>query len=201
VLLCGCVVDYDTNIIDYILKNKIYSDYFLIKYFLFKYMGDIKSRLDYFLNNQNISKQDLEIYIGVSSGVVGKFINGKSEIGVNKIAKILERYPKLSSDWLMRGQGEMLNNSKTFIETTTNNNLQGNNNTNGSASVHSEKNSGVIQAPVTVNGLTNEIEILKQKVELMSQQLEDAKSQIKEKDAQIREKDSQINKLLDKISK
>jgi hypothetical protein len=117
----------------------------------------------------------------------------------NLLNKIIMTYPSVSANWLLTGKGEMLMNTNN--PTTNNNTFNGNENTNGNSSIYSEKNEGVIQAPVTINNLTTEIEILKQRIAMMSEQLEDAKSQIKEKDSQIKEKDSQISKLLDKIIK
>jgi len=47
--------------------------------------------------------------IGVASGVVGDMLGQrKSKPGFDLISKILQAYPQIRAEWLMRGEGEML---------------------------------------------------------------------------------------------
>jgi hypothetical protein len=141
-------------------------------------MDNIKDRLDYFFNSQDISKNDIETYIGVSSGVVGKFINGKSEIGVNKIGKILERYSQLSSEWLMRGEGEMLRSMDA--DSINKRNINNNGDFNG------------VNGDVTITAKTEHHTLVDEVVFL--------REELKEKNRQIKEKDTLISRLLSKLS-
>jgi len=66
-----------------------------------------KERILYFIEKQHIKKVDFFNNTGVSYANF-KGIALKSELGGEKIAKILTVYPQLSSDWLVIGKGDML---------------------------------------------------------------------------------------------
>ncbi len=61
----------------------------------------------YFIENQKISKATFFNKVDVSyNNFKGRSL--KSELGGDKIAKILTTYPVLNSDWLLTGRGKML---------------------------------------------------------------------------------------------
>jgi Predicted transcriptional regulator len=66
-----------------------------------------KERILHFIENQHIKKVDFFNRTGVAyANFKGNAL--KSELGGDKIAKILTVYPQLSSDWLVTGNGSML---------------------------------------------------------------------------------------------
>lgn len=70
------------------------------------------------MRQYNIKKSTFFEEISMSSANF-KGRNMLSEIGGDKIVKILSVYPNLSAEWLMRGEGEMLQeieNNKTNKE-------------------------------------------------------------------------------------
>ncbi len=130
-------------------------------------MTTIKDRLSEFLKAKKIDKTQLDVLIEASNGVTGKFINGKNEMGVNKVGKILQNYPDLSAEWLMRGEGKMLmtiDNSNTHNSGNINN---GNSNINGDVSINEH------------NTLIGEVEFLR--------------GQLLEKDRQLKNRDEDIS--------
>ncbi len=72
----------------------------------------ILKRLHEFLVFKNISFNKFEIVLGVSHGSISNAVKHKKNIGTNVLEKILEKYPRLSSEWLLRGKGEMLISTK-----------------------------------------------------------------------------------------
>ena len=66
----------------------------------------IKERLTKFIEFRNISVRKFEREAGLSNGYV-KSINKLPSY--NKLEKILHAYPELNKDWLLTGEGEMLN--------------------------------------------------------------------------------------------
>ena len=70
-------------------------------------ISPIKENILYYIDNQNIKKEDFYKKTGISaSNFKGPGL--KSEIGGDKIVKILSIYDNISSEWLLTGQGPML---------------------------------------------------------------------------------------------
>ena len=68
----------------------------------------MNTRLKAYLKYKNISVSETERQIGVGVGTLSKAFKGGKTIGSDKVEKILQTYPDLSAEWLMRGNGEML---------------------------------------------------------------------------------------------
>lgn len=60
----------------------------------------IKQIIDY----KHISVRKFCIEIGVSNG----FLDKVKDVGVEKVAKILNTYPEINPEWLVTGKGEMI---------------------------------------------------------------------------------------------
>jgi hypothetical protein len=67
----------------------------------------IKEKILYFIENQYIKKEDFYKITGISASNF-KGLGLKSEIGGEKIVKILTCYPILNPEWLLTGNGSML---------------------------------------------------------------------------------------------
>ncbi len=65
-------------------------------------------RIDDFIQHLGISYNKFENTVGASRGGVSAAIRMNRNIGVNIIENILQKYPQLNSEWLLRGEGEML---------------------------------------------------------------------------------------------
>lgn len=71
-----------------------------------KILSPIKGRLLKYLETKGISRETFYRETGISASNF-KGAGLRSELGGDKIAKILRLYPDLNSEWLLRGQGEM----------------------------------------------------------------------------------------------
>lgn len=60
-------------------------------------------RIKEFQAVENISNYALEKAVGVSNGYLNKCKNPTAEV----LENILAKYPRLSAEWLLRGEGEM----------------------------------------------------------------------------------------------
>ena len=67
---------------------------------------DINDRLEEFANSLHIGKRDFEIEAGLASGTLSK--RPKNGVRTDTIRRIKEKYPQLSTEWLIMGTGEML---------------------------------------------------------------------------------------------
>lgn len=82
-----------------------------------KILSPIKERVDEYIKNQSIKKVDFFNITGISpSNFKGE--GYKSELGGDKIAKILTTYSNINPDWLLTGQGSMLRDEHPAIPTT-----------------------------------------------------------------------------------
>ena len=71
-------------------------------------MSKIISRIQEFAENQGISIRELERKSRVTNGVFSKAIRFGNEISTDKVENLLQAYPSISAEWLLRGEGEML---------------------------------------------------------------------------------------------
>lgn len=76
----------------------------------------VKQRLTEYLDKKNISKSDFGRTIGVSSAYVTSI---RESISPDKIKSIALNYPDLNMEWLLTGEGEMLN-TNTKLPTNIN---------------------------------------------------------------------------------
>lgn len=67
---------------------------------------DIKDRFLEFVRYKGLSKRKFQDSIGVSNSYIQNIANGISADVLNRITKM---YPELNTDWLVTGEGEMLN--------------------------------------------------------------------------------------------
>ena len=71
-------------------------------------MSKILLRIHEFADSQGLSIRELERTSGITHGVIGKAIKNGGEIGSDKLENIIQTYDKISAEWLLRGEGEML---------------------------------------------------------------------------------------------
>lgn len=71
-------------------------------------MNEVQERLRRFINYLNISVSQFEQSVGVGNAFVKNTNNRMRKSSKNLIS---QRYPQLNIDWLMRGKGQMLNDS------------------------------------------------------------------------------------------
>lgn len=69
-------------------------------------MSEVKTRLLAYLKSKRIPQLEFTKNIGVSSTYIGAM---RRSIPDEKIVRIREAYPDLNTDWLLYGEGEMLN--------------------------------------------------------------------------------------------
>lgn len=71
----------------------------------------ILNRLGDYLLYKNLSFNKFEKSLGVSHGSISNAFKRQKNIGSNVIENILNKYPEISAEWLLRGTGEMLNSN------------------------------------------------------------------------------------------
>lgn len=70
--------------------------------------SEISERIRLFMKAKNLNGNQMTLKANLSNGLIGKVLNGGSNLSVPNIVKILHAYPELSSEWLLIGKGEML---------------------------------------------------------------------------------------------
>jgi transcriptional regulator with XRE-family HTH domain len=67
----------------------------------------MKNRLIMFLNRKGITPSKFADEIGIQRSNVSHIMSGRNKPGYDFICKILSKYPEISAEWLLLGQGEM----------------------------------------------------------------------------------------------
>ncbi len=75
---------------------------------------DIKNRILAFLRTENISSAQFAQEIRVQPSGISHIISGRNKPSLEFIVKMLSRYPSLSSDWLLFGNGPMFREGKSI---------------------------------------------------------------------------------------
>lgn len=86
---------------------------------------DIKERLFLFIASLNLSQAEFMRKCNLSTS----YLNNVKNISASKINQILNEYPQLNSQWLLTGEGQMLNSSSGVV-VTNNGSINGDNNMN-----------------------------------------------------------------------
>lgn len=91
---------------------------------------DVKQRLKAYLTAKKVSQLSFCNALGVSSGYIS---NMRKSIAPDKISSIATNYPDLNIQWLLTGQGSMLNDEKLpHSPITAENSIVGDGNNNNS---------------------------------------------------------------------
>lgn len=72
----------------------------------------MKERLLEFLKNENKSSAQLAEEIGVQASGISHILSGRNNASLDFVLKMLEKYPFLSTDWLLFGNGSMYKDVK-----------------------------------------------------------------------------------------
>lgn len=75
----------------------------------------VKNRLSAFIEYKGLTNAAFEKKCGLSNGYIRNF---KGNLGVKKLEDILTSFPELRKDWLLFGEGNMLNSSDNIEEAT-----------------------------------------------------------------------------------
>lgn len=77
-------------------------------------------RIFHFAEIKGISIHKLSLQIGVSNSYFNKMMKNRASVGSDIIEKILRFYPELNAEWLLTGNGDILNQKKLFAPNNEN---------------------------------------------------------------------------------
>lgn len=72
----------------------------------------LKQRISTILKNKSITINALSKEINIPQVTLNKQINGDTSISANTILVLLDYFKDVSSEWLLRGEGEMIKSDK-----------------------------------------------------------------------------------------
>ena len=78
-------------------------------------MGTIE-RFKEYLDYKGITNFKAETDCGLSNGLIKNALKASSSLGSDKLEKILNAYPDLSAEWLLRGIGSMIKGEGKAVE-------------------------------------------------------------------------------------
>ncbi|MCV6629087.1 MAG: hypothetical protein OIF50_04420 [Flavobacteriaceae bacterium] len=65
-------------------------------------------RITLFINHLGISVRKFDMSIGASNGYTLRMKKNRASVGSDMLERIAEKYPSISIDWLITGEGSML---------------------------------------------------------------------------------------------
>ena len=68
---------------------------------------EIIGKMNDFWAQSGKSKAEMSRELGVDAGTFGNILNGNRGVSAGLLSKLLETYPSVSAEWLMRGAGSM----------------------------------------------------------------------------------------------
>ena len=107
-------------------------------------------------------------------------INEDTALTISTVVFILDKFPDVSAEWLLRGQGDMFKHTNHAPIQTQN---------------------GGIGNTQNMNTFTEPIDLLRTEIAAKNEQIKVKDDQLRTKDDQLRAKDDQIAKLLDMLTK
>jgi len=73
---------------------------------------EIKDRILKILNTENMSSAKFADILGVQRSNISHILSGRNNPGLDFLQKVLNKFPTISSDWLIIGKGEMFKQTK-----------------------------------------------------------------------------------------
>jgi len=77
-----------------------------------------KNRIEKVIQFQNMTSGQFAAEIGVQNSTLSHILNNRNNPSLDVLKKILSRFPEISTDWLILGQGSMLRQEKQSKEPT-----------------------------------------------------------------------------------
>lgn len=77
-----------------------------------------KVRIEKIMQHEHMSSGQFAIEIGVQNSTLSHILNNRNNPSLDVLKKILNRFPEISSDWLILGQGSMFRNEFNSQEPT-----------------------------------------------------------------------------------
>lgn len=171
---------------------------------------DMKERISAFLSHLNIGQVKFAEKIGVSRGYVNNMTNNPTQRIINKM---LEAYPDLNINWLLTGEGQMLNTGNINVSGRDNIGVGNNNSIHQSISGNNNNTAGGHNVVINGNGDKKIIRQDEKEIEInrwenaermLLQKIAGMETDIARLEAIIDAKDETINvqsKMLDSLNK
>ena len=84
----------------------------------------MENRIQKIIDKQGISLNAFAQEIGVNRSTVSHILTGRNKPSVEVLQKILKRFPELSSDWLLLGNGSMYTKESSVTSSSSQKSVQ-----------------------------------------------------------------------------
>ena len=79
----------------------------------------MENRIQKIIDEQGVSLNAFAQEIGVNRSTISHILTGRNKPSVEVLQKILKRFPSLSPDWLLLGNGSMHTKNESIATTST----------------------------------------------------------------------------------
>ncbi|WP_430817453.1 helix-turn-helix domain-containing protein [Carboxylicivirga sp. RSCT41] len=77
----------------------------------------MKERIEAIIQHERLTPSQFADSIGVQRSGVSHILSGRNKPSLDFLNKLLSKYPHISGDWLITGQGSMINGAKNDFKT------------------------------------------------------------------------------------
>lgn len=64
------------------------------------------SRIKYYIAIKGMTEKGFGASLGLSQQLIHHYMSGRNRMPVEVVMRILEKYPEISAEWLLRGEGD-----------------------------------------------------------------------------------------------
>jgi len=75
----------------------------------------MRERIQQIMDQEKLPPSRFAEEIGIQRAAMSHILNGRNNPSLDVVTKILQRYPKVNSDWLLFGKGEMYGNKQADV--------------------------------------------------------------------------------------
>lgn len=109
-----------TNV-NYNIIDKKFLPYFIFSYFYtdvnrWKFSFNMVNRIKKVIGLKNLSSSHFADQIGVQRATISHILSGRNKPSLEVIQKILDTFPDISSEWLVKGTGDINNSYPSLFE-------------------------------------------------------------------------------------
>lgn len=73
---------------------------------------EVNRRIRKIMEYSRLGQQGFSDQVGLSKSVISKVVREKANAGMKVVFQVLDAFPEVNADWLIRGRGEMIISKK-----------------------------------------------------------------------------------------
>lgn len=85
-------------------------------------MNNIKDRIALIIEYKGLNSSKFADIVDIQRSRMSHIMSGRNNPSIDVVVRIVEKFPEISTDWLINGKGEMLNEEEKILNLSSTNN-------------------------------------------------------------------------------